>query len=128
MKKLIINAYKCWGCKTCMETCRRTFGGEAPRINVIVRDKNARIPLTCLHCGDPACEAACKFGASARNETTGAIEIDRERCTTCKACLEACPYGNIIWEKKTERTVKCNLCGGSPECAKTCPSGTLMFE
>lgn len=127
MKKLEINAYRCWGCKTCVETCRRTFGGESPRINVLVRDRSARIPLTCLHCGDPACEAACKFGSIARNGTTGAVEIDREKCTSCKACLAACPFGNIIWDKKTERTVKCDLCDGDPECAKTCPSKTLLF-
>lgn len=127
MKKLEINAYKCWGCKTCERTCSAAFNEEAPRINVIAKNRNARVPLTCLHCGDPACMQACKFEVISRNSKTGAIEIDLIKCTNCKACLSACPYGNIIWENKRERVVKCNLCGGDPKCAKTCPSGTLMF-
>jgi Fe-S-cluster-containing hydrogenase component 2 len=71
--------------------------------------------------------AACKFEVISRNPKTGAVEIDRDKCTLCKACLSACPFGNIIWEKKSGRVVKCDLCGGDPECAKTCPSGTLTF-
>lgn len=130
--KLTINAYKCWGCKTCEETCARVHEERGQKgvhvINVVEKGKYHRVPITCLQCEDAACVAACEFGALSRNEKTGAIERDHKKCTKCHACLAACPFGNVILNRKTGEVFKCDLCGGDPECAKTCPSGTLVFE
>lgn len=127
MKKLIINAYKCWGCKTCEKTCAR-YHTKITRINVVVKNGRERVPVTCLQCEDAACVMVCEFGALRRNEAAGAIERDCNKCTRCHACVTACPFGNVILNRKTGEVFKCDLCGGDPECAKTCPSGTLRFE
>ncbi len=126
MNRLIINAYNCWGCKTCEETCKRVHDDNVSRINVVVKSKRLRIPLTCLQCEDAACIMACKFNALTRNEETGAVERNQAKCTICYACLSACPFGNVILDKKTGHVIKCDLCRGDPECAKTCPSKTLV--
>lgn len=134
MKKLVINTFNCWGCKTCEETCIRCHpetlaeGSSVSRINVIAKNKHERVPVTCLQCEEAACVMSCEFQALSRNEATGAIERDRSKCTRCHACISACPFGNVILDKKTGHVYKCDLCKGDPECAKTCPSKTLVFE
>jgi electron transport complex protein RnfB len=43
----------------------------------------------CLMQGD--CEVACPFDAISMNAVTGLPEVDQEKCTSCGACVEACP-------------------------------------
>ena len=43
----------------------------------------------CLGGGD--CERACNFDAIKVNPETGIAEVDPEKCTSCGACVKACP-------------------------------------
>ncbi len=52
----------------------------------------------CLGCGD--CEAACQFDAIKVNPETGIPEVDEEKCTSCGACVKACPRNIIELRKK----------------------------
>ena len=52
----------------------------------------------CLGCGD--CVAECQFDAIAINEETGLPEVDEEKCTSCGACVKACPRHIIELRKK----------------------------
>ena len=55
-----------------------------------------------------------------------AIGIIYERCTLCKQCIDACPFGAIeIRDGKLFINENCNLCG---LCVKTCPEGALEKE
>jgi Fe-S-cluster-containing hydrogenase component 2 len=40
--------------------------------------------------------------------------------------VNACPFGNIEYSYTKKRILKCDLCDGSPLCAKYCP--TLAIE
>jgi electron transport complex protein RnfB len=46
-------------------------------------------PFGCLGHGD--CEVACPFDAITMNPETGLPEVDQAKCTSCGACVEACP-------------------------------------
>ena len=48
-------------------------------------------PNGCLHLGD--CVKVCKFGALSFNEETQMPVVDMKKCTSCGACVKACPRG-----------------------------------
>jgi len=39
----------------------------------------------------------------------------------------ACPYGNISIHKDERKMLKCDLCGGDPECVKFCATGAIQY-
>lgn len=57
----------------------------------------------CLGAGD--CVSACAFDAIHINEETGLPEVDEEKCTSCGACVKACPR-NIIELRKKGKVIK----------------------
>lgn len=46
-------------------------------------------PFGCLGYGD--CEVVCPFDAITMNPETGLPEVDQDLCTSCGACVKACP-------------------------------------
>ena len=53
--------------------------------------------------------------------------VDQDRCLGCKMCVLACPFGGMAWEGERGRPIKCDLCGGEPECAHMCPTGAIRY-
>lgn len=76
----------------------------------------------CLGCGD--CEAACRFDAIHVNEATGIPEVDDEKCTSCGACVKACPRHIIELRKKGPKSrrvfVSCVNKDKGPVAMKAC--------
>jgi len=54
--------------------------------------------------------------------------VSWERCTGCKLCTIACPYGTMFYDGDTGKAYKCNLCGGAPACAVACPTEAITYE
>ncbi len=90
------------------------------------------ISIMCRHCTEAECVEACKNGTLTRNETTGRIELDQDKCLGCWMCIMACPYGAIGQVEKGGRNVanKCDLCPDReiPACVTACPNRALIFE
>ena len=98
----------------------------------------------CLGYGD--CVAACKFDAIHINPETGLAEVDAEKCTSCGACVTACPKGVIElrkkWPKQRAIFVSCVSkdkgavvmkackagCIGCGKCSKVCEFGAITVE
>ena len=77
-------------------------------------------PIICRHCKNPPCLSACPVvGAMVEDEKTGVVVIDELKCIGCLNCVEACPFGAIFVGPNRE-ILKCDLCGGDPECVKYC--------
>lgn len=122
----------CIGCRTCELACAFTHARDRKpgrsRIYPIKYQPDRFVPVVCLQCDDPACVKSCLFDALRRNETTGAIDLDGERCVRCRACVAACPFGGALVDAVHEEVIKCDICGGTPACVQFCPTKALVYE
>ena len=132
MKVITVNIDKCTGCRACELACSLkntgTFNPSRARINVIGHEGLFSLPITCFQCEKPYCADVCPSDAINREESTGTVKIDAEKCTGCKMCVIACPFGNIVFSPEEKIVVKCELCGGAPECVAFCTAGALEFK
>lgn len=98
----------------------------------------------CLGGGD--CVEACQFGAITINEETGLPEVDEEKCTSCGACVKACPRKIIELRKRGPKSrriyVQCvnkdkgavakkackAACIGCGKCAKECKFEAITVD
>jgi Fe-S-cluster-containing hydrogenase component 2 len=115
-----------------MACSERAFGGCNPRLGLLqVRgdDKGLHnFPVVCEHCTHAACAAVCPVDAITRDQETGRVLLDRERCTGCGLCVQHCPLGVIVREPgKKGKAVKCDHCAGAPRCVAACPQGALEW-
>ena len=119
---LEIEAERCTGCRICENFCsfhhERAIWPERARIAIVAQSDDGPFdPIVCRQCDDAACAAACTVEAIARDEHTWAWVVDVEECTGCGDCAEACPYGAIFLDEQLGVPLKCNLCGGEPDCS-----------
>ncbi|QKF07242.1 4Fe-4S dicluster domain-containing protein [Berryella wangjianweii] len=47
---------------------------------------------SCMHCGEPACVIACPTGCLQKDEDTGFVVLDTDKCIGCQYCRSACPF------------------------------------
>lgn len=83
----------------------------------------ADYPHLCTQCHDYPCVASCPYDALSVDERTAAVIVDREKCTSCKACILACPGRIPFLHPEDNKATICNLCNGDPKCAKVCMEG-----
>ena len=123
-----IKAKECVGCRICELVCSLKHYGvinpQRARIRVYRQEDQDKIE-TCRFCDNPKCVEACPTGAMYLEN--GRAVHDRDKCDLCGACIEACPFPGAlrIFE---EELLKCDLCGGEPECVKYCPTGALTLN
>ncbi len=130
-KVLFINPEACTGCLTCEVVCSLSHGDNCTpslsRIRVIRHEGlGLYFPMTCLHCAHPVCEKGCSWNALYRHEGTGAILVDSQRCIGCRMCLLLCPWGGLSLDY-AGKILKCDLCGGTPQCVEHCHDGAIEF-
>ena len=77
----------------------------------------------CLGFG--SCVAACQFDALHIGEN-GAAVVDKEKCTNCGACREACPRHLIVEVPYKQKVfVNCSNLDKGPAAAKVCTSSCI---
>ena len=97
---------KCTGCKTCQVACKENY--HLPTHNLFRRvyhyaggswepteagfyapvdTFSYQVSMSCNHCADPACVAACPTGAMQKDPETGIVTTDHELCAGCQACV-----------------------------------------
>jgi Fe-S-cluster-containing hydrogenase component 2 len=124
MRRLKVVPNLCIGCRECELMCSLTHFGRFNPAEARIRveydaEMNCYEPVICMHCEEPACAEACPSEAVSRDEKTGALVIDADKCVLCLECVSACPYGAINVAPNGS-ILKCDLCGGEPVCQKFC--------
>lgn len=141
MKRIFVRWDRCTGCKTCQIACmvehsaaKELFGAmfetPHPRTRLYIEAVNGgQVPVLCRHCDDAPCLNACIAGALYRDETSGAVRSNLDRCIGCWTCVMVCPYGAVTRQLETQRALKCDLCPGRdvPACVAACPTDALVY-
>ena len=165
---MVIDLKRCSGCKTCSVVCKvannipndiiwnrvLTEGGNAPDTAGGTWDnpEMQHWPVACQHCENPACTKVCPVGATWKDEQTGIVRQDYDKCIGCRMCMAACPYNARVfnWNDPVRATgagygdarvpersrgvmEKCTLCkertdeGDEPMCVRCCPADARIF-
>lgn len=87
----------------------------------------------CMHCADPGCLKACPSPGAIVQYQNGIVDFVSENCIGCGYCIKGCPFNIPRLSQKDQKVYKCTLCsdrvsvGQEPACAKSCPTGAIMF-
>ena len=159
---MAIDLQLCFGCTECAIACKSnnnlpnnmwwnkvmTDGGKHPDTSrgTYPNVKMTHYPVSCQHCANPACTKVCPVGATYRDEKTGIVVQDVDKCIGCRMCMGACPYEarSFNWDEPVYPVSfplgdadaprhhagvveKCTLCGNRiargevPACMEHCP-------
>lgn len=129
MPRIHVSLDKCVGCRICEMACSVQKTGEFGPGNAVIKTIRYGLPeltvvVVCQQCEQPECLESCPAGAIRKN-ASGVVEVDKQSCTGCGSCVDACSYHAIFLCGDIAQ--KCNLCEGSPECVTCCPAGALTL-
>jgi DMSO reductase iron-sulfur subunit len=145
---LWIDLEYCVGCNACTMACKAEnntpVGVDYTRvIEIEVGEfKNPQekpevrayfVPMPCMHCGRPACLAACPVGAITKRTEDGIVLINKDKCIGCRYCAWACPFGHPQFNAQAKVMEKCTLCVHRlekrlhPACVDACIARTRFF-
>jgi Fe-S-cluster-containing hydrogenase component 2 len=124
---------KCTGCRICELVCsavkEKGFNPLLSRIRTVRVDNSLlNMSVSCRLCKEPTCVKSCPRKALTRDESTGVIRIDSDRCSGCCWCVEACEFGAIVSHLEKETIAICDLCEGNPKCVEYCPKEALSLK
>jgi tetrathionate reductase subunit B len=152
-KAIVIDIARCCGCYNCQLACKdehvendwTPYAKPQPETGqfwlkieehvcgTIPKVKLHYIPRLCNHCDNAPCIAACSDQAITRRPD-GLILIEPDKCTGCKACLEACPYSAIYFNDALNLAQKCTGCAhlldngyATPRCVEVCPTDAMTY-
>ena len=131
-KVISIDQGKCTGCRVCEMVCSIKHAGVVnPLRSRIKIDKSewegVYVPVTCRQCKSPVCQSVCPVDAIYRDPNLDSVVIDYNRCIGCRMCIDACPFGGMSIDPVAEKTIKCDLCGGDPQCVRFCETKAIQY-
>lgn len=117
---MVIREHLCVDCEECKEACRTTNNvpSYGYRTNVLERRRTLAdgdyetifMPILCNHCNRPPCVRVCPTTATWKDEKTGIVVMNPDRCIGCKTCMTACPYNARYFKEEVRAVDKCNFC------------------
>ena len=124
MKTLKFHPTICTGCRQCELACSLAKSGIASlsraSLTIGFTEEAGASATVCRHCRKAKCVEACPVpGALRQDPSTGAYSLDRDLCSGCRLCVEACPFQAMRIGPDSE-VLKCDLCGGNPACVEAC--------
>jgi len=167
---MIIDLERCVGCHACAIACKAEWEVPVEfKRNWVYRMGPSLVgeemastyyPGLCNHCTEPVCVPECpadqiemtftdkktgktttmEVAATWKDPVDGTVQVDKNRCIGCGACVEACPYNAryvnpaLVDEVSEDgKADKCTYCkprveaGSVPACVQTCITGARIF-
>lgn len=126
MKRLLIDLEICSRCEECRSLCDYFYH---PQNNGVTNLREYATFLTvCRHCEEAPCVNSC-YHQALEKQTDGTLKRYKMRCTSCKSCSLACPFGVIFTDFIPYLDSKCDYClgrkGKLPKCITTCPEKAI---
>ena len=130
MKRLLIDLDICSKCDECGMLCSYI---QHPENNGITSLREfAHFAITCRRCDDAPCVASCPWEAL-EMQPDNMLKRYMMRCTSCKSCSGACPFGVIYPETIPFVISRCDFCLGRikedevPICLQSCTHGGIKY-
>jgi len=152
---ILVDTTRCIGCRQCEVACAEAHDLPVPDVAKDGALEKHREPTTdqwtvvnrfetekgtvfvkkqCMHCGQPACAAACPTNAMEKTHE-GPVIWHGDRCMGCRYCMVACPFEipKFEYDSPNPRIQKCIMCydrleeGKQPACVEACPADALQF-
>ena len=130
MKRLLIDLDICSKCEECGMLCGYI---QHPGNNGVTTLREfAHFAVVCRRCDDAPCVASCPWQAL-EMQSTNMLKRYMMRCTSCKNCSMACPFGVIYPETIPFVISRCDYCigrlrdGEAPICLQSCTHGGIQY-
>jgi Fe-S-cluster-containing dehydrogenase component/formate-dependent nitrite reductase membrane component NrfD len=136
----LIDHTRCIGCHACTVACKAENEVPVGSFRTWVKyTEKGRFPairrhfavLRCNHCTSAPCVTICPVNALSKRKD-GIVDLDRDACIGCRACMQGCPYDAIYLNEDTGSAEKCHYCahrverGLEPACVIVCPEGAIV--
>ncbi|MBU4346290.1 MAG: 4Fe-4S ferredoxin [Candidatus Omnitrophica bacterium] len=129
MKRLFIDLDICNRCKECSVYCDYFYHPQNNGISSL--REYATFVLFCRHCEEAPCVSACYHDALEK-QGDGILKRYKMRCSSCKSCAIACPFGTIFADFIPYLDSKCDYCIGVssriPKCVTSCPEKAIEIK
>ncbi|HEX7660824.1 MAG TPA: 4Fe-4S dicluster domain-containing protein [Pseudonocardiaceae bacterium] len=154
MRTVFINPERCIGCLQCEFACATEHSRSqdevlafletpVPRKRIHVQPgpmATVSYPNKCQHCDPAPCMRVCPAGAITRDDGTGSVLVEAQRCIGCAMCAVVCPFDVLTFHPlpdgpnpDTAVAVKCDGCvdrvraGQEPACVEVCKVDALVY-
>lgn len=151
MQTVLVNIDRCVGCRHCEIACLLEHSGHKDILSYTLEDKDSQprirvktgldyipFPNRCRHCHPAPCMQVCPSGAIYREDSTGAVLVDTNKCISCWMCVMICPFSSMDSfeypkNSKKETALKCDAClerlkqEKAPACVVACKTKALEF-
>jgi len=136
----VLDQRRCIGCHACTVACKpendvplgdfRTWV-KYTEVGSFPTVRRHFAVLRCNQCTSAPCVTICPVTAL-HNRPDGIVDLDKDVCIGCKACMQACPYDALYLNDDTGGAEKCHFCahrveqGLQPACEVVCPETAII--